>query len=258
MNNAPEKQVGAPVVVVTGAARGIGLEIATRFAAAGKHVVLVDMLDAVRDSAQALQRSGASVEAAQADITDEAAVQALVQELRSRYGRIDILVNNAGISPKHNGLKLPTEQTSLKEWKAVLDINLTGAFLLCRAVIPAMRERRWGRIINMASQAGRTGSGAAGAHYSASKAGLIGFARTLAIEVAGDNITVNCIAPGMVETALTAVQDENMKRNYITRIPMGRYGMPGDIAGTALFLASDDASFITGATIDVNGGTFTG
>ena len=140
MKKNSEKQSEVPVVIVTGAARGIGLEIATRFAAAGKHVVLVDILDAVRDSAQALQRSGASVEAAQADITDEAAVQALVQDLRGRHGRIDILVNNAGISPKHNGLKLPTEQTSLKEWQAVLDINLTGAFLLCRAVIPAMRD----------------------------------------------------------------------------------------------------------------------
>lgn len=128
---------------------------------------------------------------------------------------------------------------------------------MSRAAIPCMRAGGWGRIINMASQAGRTGSGMAGAHYSTSKAGLIGFSRTLALEVAGDGITLNCVAPGMVESELTAVQPAAVRRRYASRMPMGRYGKPAEIAAAVTFLASDEARFITGATIDVNGGTFT-
>jgi 3-oxoacyl-[acyl-carrier protein] reductase len=205
-----------------------------------------------------LKDSGWSAKAVVLDITREKAVARAIAALMKRHGRVDVLVNNAGISPKHAGLKLPAERTPLAEWQRVLDINLTGAFLMSRAVIPCMRAGGWGRIVNMASQAGRTGSGMAGAHYSASKAGLIGFSRTLALEVADEGITVNCIAPGMVESELTAVQPAAVRRLYASRMPMRRYGKPAEIAATAAFLASDEARFITGATIDVNGGTFTG
>jgi 3-oxoacyl-[acyl-carrier protein] reductase len=212
----------------------------------------------VRASADALKDSGWSAEAVVLDITREKAVARAIAALMKRHGRVDVLINNAGISPKHAGLKLPAERTPLAEWQRVLDINLTGAFLMSRAVIPCMRAGCWGRIVNMASQAGRTGSGMAGAHYSASKAGLIGFSRTLALEVAGEGITVNCIAPGMVESELTAVQPAAVRRRYASRMPMRRYAKPAEIAAAAAFLASDEARFITGATIDVNGGTFTG
>jgi 3-oxoacyl-[acyl-carrier protein] reductase len=246
------------VALVTGAARGIGFQVARRLAEAGAHVVVVDVDEGTEASAAGLAAAGLGVEAAVADVADEATVRGLVRGITERHGRLDILVNNAGISPKHGGKKALAEETSLAEWNAVLSVNLTAAFLLCRECVPIMRPRSWGRIVNMSSQAGRTRSQIAGSHYAASKAGLIGFSRTLASEVGGYGITVNCIAPGRIETPMAATAGAEVNRAYVSQIPVGRIGTPDDIAETVSFLASDGAGFITGATIDVNGGHFMG
>lgn len=244
------------VALVTGAARGIGLQVAERLGALGATVVLVDVRPEVESAAEALRARGLAAEAVMGDIADEGVVRDLVAGVAAAHGGLDILVNNAGISPKHGGRKALVEETALAEWQAVLAVNLTGAFLLCREAVPLMRRRGWGRIVNMSSQAGRTRSQIAGSHYAASKAGLIGFSRTLAAEVGAAGITVNCIAPGRIETPMAAVAGAEVNQAYVTQIPVARIGMPDDIAAAVLFLASDQAGFITGATLDVNGGHF--
>ncbi|CEJ12273.1 3-oxoacyl-[acyl-carrier-protein] reductase FabG [bacterium YEK0313] len=246
------------LALVTGAARGIGLGVAERLAGDGLKVVLVDLVDEIHGAARGLAAKGLAVEACVADIAREDAVRALVDDVLARHGRLDVLVNNAGISPKHGGRKALVQDTSLEEWQAVLAVNLTGPFLMCRAALPAMRRHGWGRIVNMSSQAGRTRSQIAGSHYAASKAGLIGFSRTLAAEVGADGITVNCIAPGRIETPMAATAGADVNRAYVSQIPVARIGHPGDIASAVSFLASDEAGFITGATLDVNGGHFMG
>lgn len=246
------------LALVTGAARGIGLGVAERLAGDGLNVVLVDLIDEVHGAARGLAAKGLAVEACVADIAREDAVRALVDDVLARHGRLDVLVNNAGISPKHGGRKALVQDTSLEEWQAVLAVNLTGPFLMCRAALPAMRRHGWGRIVNMSSQAGRTRSQIAGSHYAASKAGLIGFSRTLAAEVGADGITVNCIAPGRIETPMAATAGVDVNRAYVSQIPVARIGHPGDIASAVSFLASEEAGFITGATLDVNGGHFMG
>lgn len=246
------------LALVTGAARGIGLGVAERLAGDGLNVVLVDLIDEVHGAARGLAARGLAVEACVADIAREDAVRALVDDVLARHGRLDVLVNNAGISPKHGGRKALVQDTSLEEWQAVLAVNLTGPFLMCRAALPAMRRHGWGRIVNMSSQAGRTRSQIAGSHYAASKAGLIGFSRTLAAEVGADGITVNCIAPGRIETPMAATAGADVNRAYVSQIPVARIGHPGDIASAVSFLASEEAGFITGATLDVNGGHFMG
>jgi 3-oxoacyl-[acyl-carrier protein] reductase len=250
------EQHSGRVALVTGAARGIGLQVARRLAQEGAHVVLLDVMDEASESAGRLVREGLKAEAVVTDVSDEAAVRQVVAGIAGRHGRLDILVNNAGISPKHDGKKAPVETTALAEWNAVMAVNLTAAFLLCRESIPVMRARSWGRIVNMSSQAGRTRARIAGSHYAASKAGLIGFSRSLAGEVGAYGITVNCIAPGRIETPMAAVASDEVNRAFLSQVPMGRIGTPDDIAATVSFLASDGAGYITGATIDVNGGHF--
>ena len=243
------------VALVTGAARGIGFEIAKRLVAGGALVYLVDILVEVNDAAAKLRSDGGAAEAVVADVGKEDMINAFAAEIIGRHGAVDILVNNAGISPKKaDGQKALTEFVSLAEWDLVMRINLGSAFMLCKAVIPAMRARKWGRIINMSSRGGRAPSPITGTAYSASKAGLIGFSRTLALEVAADGITVNCIAPGRIETPMAAVAGAAFNQGLIAGIPVGRLGVPADIAAAAVFLASEETSFITGHTIDVNGG----
>jgi 3-oxoacyl-[acyl-carrier protein] reductase len=246
------------VALVTGAARGIGLGIAGRLARDGAHVVMTDVLSEVKDSAAKLAGEGLSVEAVVGDVSSQAWTRDVVAQTIARWRSLDILVNNAGISPKRNNAKVLVRDTDLAQWQSVLDINLTGAFLLCRACVPSMIERKWGRIINISSQAGRSRSDVAGAAYGASKAGLIGFSRVLASEVGSDGVTVNCIAPGRIESPMQAVAGEEATRAYVARIPVGRIGTGADIAASVAFLASEEASFITGAIIDVNGGFFMG
>ena len=244
------------VALVTGAARGIGYGIAERLARDGAHVVLTDVLDDVAGSAAKLTEAGWSAEGLVGDVSDEAWVTAVTAGVNTRLGGIDVLVNNAGISPKHDNRKIAVQDTPRAQWDQVLAVNLTGAFMLCRACVPGMRARGWGRVITISSQAARSRTDVAGAAYAASKAGLIGLSRVLASEVGADGVTVNCIAPGRIESPMQAVAGEEATRQYVSRIPVGRIGTAGDIAATVAFLASEEASFITGATIDVTGGFF--
>jgi 3-oxoacyl-[acyl-carrier protein] reductase len=245
------------VAVVTGAARGIGLAIAEKLGKEGATVILVDRSAAVLKEAETLKGAGLRASGAVVDVGSSAALREFVGQALKSHGRVDILVNNAGIAPKKsNGLKNTTEEIEESEWQQVLNVNLTSAFLLCKACIPSMRANKWGRIINMASVAGRSKSEIASAHYCASKAGLIGFSRVLANEVGRDGIRVNCIAPGRIMTPLAAVAGDEVNQGYIKLIPTGRLGTPNDIARVASFLASDDVDFVTGAVIDVNGGSY--
>lgn len=245
------------IALVTGAARGIGLAIAEVLAEGGAHVVMVDTAAEIHARRTQLRDRGLSVEAAQLDVSVAEGIEPFVRAILDSHGHLDILVNNAGIAPKRpDGLKAPVEKLDLAEWEQVLKVNLTGVFLLCRACLPSMRARKWGRIINLTSVAGRAKSDIAAAHYCASKAGVIGFSRVLANEVGVDGIRVNCIAPGRIMTPLAAVAGEAVNQGYIKQIPVGRLGTPEDIARVASFLASDDVAYVTGAVIDVNGGSF--
>ena len=243
------------VALVTGAARGIGRTISECLAREGAIVVLADKLDTVHTAAKELQVAGLRAESIVVDVTDEAAVRAAVASIKARHGRLDILVNNAGISPKHNGRKPLTPDISLDEWQMVFAVNLASAFLFAREAIPVMRANQWGRIVNLASYTGQTGGRFVGAHYSASKAGLIGLSRTLAHEVGESGITVNCVAPGRVLTEMNAwANASGANQDFLTSIPIKRLGTVDDIASAVSFLASEEASYMTGATLDVNGG----
>jgi 3-oxoacyl-[acyl-carrier protein] reductase len=246
------------IALVTGAAGGIGLGIAERLARDGATVLISDVAAHLEESAAALRSKGYAAEAVPGDVADPAWCEEVVARAHRDHGSLDILVNNAGISPKRDGKKILIRDTDLDQWNRVFAINLTGAFLLCRAATPKMQERHWGRVVNIASQAARTRADIAGAAYAASKSGMIGFSRVLASEVGQDGVTVNCIAPGRIESPMAAVAGAEANRDYVTRIPVRRIGTAADIAATVAFLASEEASFITGATIDVNGGFFMG
>lgn len=243
--------------LITGGRRGIGFSVAERLFSHGANIVLLDIdLGETEAAARQIDPSGNRVLSLVADVSDPGAVRRAVDASVARFGSIDILVNNAGISPKHDGKSAPIATMSPEEWKRVLDVNLTGTFLCSQACMEIMKARSWGRIINMSSQAGRTVSTIAGAHYAASKGGVIAFSRSLAAETGAFGITVNCIAPGRIMTPMSAEAGQAANEQYLKRIPVNRLGYPDDIAATVSFLASNEAGFITGATIDVNGGSF--
>ena len=242
-------------VLATGAARGIGASIARRMAASDYRVILTDTLPEVLEVEDKI---GPTASAEIFDLQELSGIEGWLARLIDKYGPIDIVVNNAGVSPKHGGKRANVDKIELSEWQLVLDINLTAAFMICRSLLPGMKDRQWGRIINIASQAARTGSKVAGAHYAASKAGLIGFSRTLAGEVGSDGITVNCIAPGRIQTPMAATAGSGVNDAYVQTIPVGRIGTAGDVAHAVYYLASDQAGFVTGTVMDVNGGHFMG
>lgn len=242
--------------LITGGATGIGLAIATRLVAEGAAVAIVGRDQAKLTAAvEAIHREKANASAAAfvADVADDVAVNEAVQQARSRFGPITILVNNAGVSPKHEGHKLPVGALSTEEWRRTLEVNLSGAFFAARACIPDFEAARWGRVISIASVAGRTRSDVVGAHYAAAKAGLIGFSRVLAVELAPLGVTVNCIAPGQIDTGMTTAE---ANAAYLPRIPVGRIGLPEDISAAVSYLAAAEAGFVTGAILDVTGGSF--
>ena len=247
---------GQRVAVVTGASRGIGFQIAKRLGERSMHVVLISKYEQVHDSASRLRASGASAEALVGDAADEASIRLMIGKIASAHRRCDVLVNNSGISPKHNGRKRDTIDTPSSEWNQVLWVNLRGPFLMCRECLPLMELNHWGRIVSISSLAGRTGSRHPASIYSATKAGLIGFSRVLAGQVGTLGITVNCVAAGKINTPMASEWTQAHTDAYAAHVPVGRVGEPDDIAGAVGFLASEEASFITGTTIDVNGGVF--
>jgi 3-oxoacyl-[acyl-carrier protein] reductase len=236
--------------LVTGAAQGIGLAISLGLAAHGADVALVDIdLAALEPATGSIGHRALPI---QADISRLHDVQRAVEATVERFGGLDILVNNAGICPLSN-----FDQITEDEWDRVLAINLKGAFLCCQAALPHLRRSGpRGRIVNIASVAGQMGGVTTGAHYAASKAGLFGLSKQLARSLATDGVTVNCVAPGTTETALTASWSQAAQSNVKAQIPLGRFAQPREIAEAVCFLASDRAAFITGATLDVNGGLY--
>jgi 3-oxoacyl-[acyl-carrier protein] reductase len=239
------------VSIVTGASQGIGETIARDLAGEGATVVLVDVqkdkLDAV---ARSIADGGGKADGRQVDVADAAAVERAVGEIASAHGRIDHLVNNAGIT--RDGLLMRMRE---EDWDAVIRVNLKGTFNFSKAVIRTMIGARYGRIVNVSSVVGLMGN-AGQANYAASKAGVVAFAKSLAREVAGRGVTVNCVAPGYIETAMTGVLPEEVKKAFLEIIPMKKFGLPKDVASAVKFLLSDDASYITGHVVNVNGGMY--
>jgi 3-oxoacyl-[acyl-carrier protein] reductase len=244
------------VAVITGGASGIGLAIAQRLARDGATVAIVSRdrtkHDAAITSIRIVQDS-ARVACYRADVSREPELVAALEQARKDLGPIGILINNAGISPKHDGHKAPVRSMRSDEWRVVLDTNLTAAFVAARACITDFEALRWGRIVLISSVAGRARSDLAGAHYAAAKAGLIGLSRILAAELAPLGVTVNCVAPGQIITPMT---DERANAEYLPKIPVGRLGVPDDVAAAVAYLTSDEAAFVTGAVLDITGGSF--
>jgi 2-dehydro-3-deoxy-L-rhamnonate dehydrogenase (NAD+) len=238
--------------VVTGAAQGIGRAIAARLLTAGAAVCLWDRVpEALTSTAHDLRALG-TVEAVTVDVTDPAAASAAVLATRERFGGIDILVNNAGIAgPNH-----PLWEYPLEAWRQVVEVNLLGTFYCCRAVVPVMLQGGYGRIINIASIAGKEGNPQASA-YSAAKAGVIGLTKSLSKELARHGILVNCLTPAAVETDLFQQMTPEHTQYMLSRIPMGRFGQTTEIAALVAWLASEECSFSTGGVFDISGGRAT-
>ncbi|MBA7654131.1 3-oxoacyl-[acyl-carrier-protein] reductase FabG [subsurface metagenome] len=238
------------VAIVTGSARGIGQAIALKLAEVGASVVVNDIgeaetLESVAEEIKAMQRNGLAVIA---DVSSPADVARLVETTISAYGRVDILVNNAGITRDQLLLRMSDE-----DWDSVIKVNLKSVFLCTRAVLRQMIKQRWGRIISLASIVGIVGN-AGQANYASAKAGIIGFTRSVAKEVASRGITANAIAPGFIETGMTKKLEDNQREELQKRIPVGYIGSPRDVAEAVAFLASEEARYITGQVLGVDGG----
>jgi 3-oxoacyl-[acyl-carrier protein] reductase len=238
-----EDRMAQRTAFVTGASRGIGRACAGALAAAGARVIL-----AARDTAK-LDEAASAIPGSTVVQIDLASPES-IKEAFAKAGKVDILVNNAGVTKDGLALRMKKD-----DWDAVLATNLTGAFLAIQQVLPAMLKERWGRIINISSIVGETGN-AGQANYVASKAGLIGLTKALAQEIASRNITVNAVAPGFIDTDMTAVLSDQVKENLLAHIPLKRLGKVEDIAAAVRFLASEEASYITGHVLDVNGGMY--
>jgi 3-oxoacyl-[acyl-carrier protein] reductase len=237
------------VAVVTGGGKGIGRAVSARFASEGAKVVVAGRdAAALEGFAAELSSAGATALPVTADVARAADVQALCARTLEAYGRADILVNNAGMT--RDGLLV---RMSEADWNAVLGTNLTGAFFCIRESTRPMMKQRWGRIVNVSSVIGLIGN-AGQANYAASKAGLVGLTKSVAKELASRHITVNAVAPGFIETAMTQSLDEKVREALLAQIPQGRFGSPEDVAHTVAFLCSEEASYITGQILTVDGG----
>ncbi len=248
-----EASLTGKVALVTGASQGIGRTCAIELAKLGATVALAarstEKLEAV---AAEIVAAGGTAEAFAIDVASEDSIKSAAKAVIAEFGKVDILVNNAGITKDTLALRM-----KLADFDAVLRTNLTGSFLLTQAVISSMMKSRWGRVINITSVVGEVGA-AGQANYAASKAGLIGLTKSLAREFASRAITVNAVAPGFIQTAMTDALTEDQKSAILAQIPLARYGEDKDIAAAVAFLASDAASYITGHTLDVNGGMYMG
>ena len=241
------------VAFVTGASQGIGRSIALRLAKDGATIAAAARnQEKLHELVNEITAAGGKAAAFPLDVADEEQVKTTVKAAVTQFGKIEILVNNAGITRDQLVMRMKRA-----DWDAVLQTNLTSAYFLIQQVITSMLRQKWGRIINVTSIFGQIGQ-AGQANYSASKAGLIGLTMAIAREVASRNITCNAVAPGFIETAMTAVLSDEFKQNAVKQIPLGRVGTPEDIASAVAFLASDDASYITGHVLSVNGGMFMG
>jgi len=237
------------VALVTGSSQGIGLAIARNFAARGAKVVINSRSqDKIEEVSEELKKEGYDVLGVGADIQTHEGSEKLVKNAVEKWGSLDILVNNAAINKDTLFLRMKEE-----DWRQVLDTNLNGAFFCTKAGVKVMSKNRWGRIINISSIVGLTGN-VGQANYSAAKAGLIGFTKTLAHEFGGRNITANVIAPGFIETDMTEDLPEKVKKSMLDRIPLKRFGKSEEVANLAGFLASEEAAYITGQVLVVDGG----
>ncbi|MEA2103790.1 MAG: 3-oxoacyl-[acyl-carrier-protein] reductase [Candidatus Cloacimonadota bacterium] len=244
MNNLTGK-----TAIITGSARGIGKGIAKSFVDSGANVVIVDIIpEVIEKTVSSLQNDKSKVIGYKCDITDANEVSAMVKNAVKEFGKIDILINNAGITKDNLLMRIKPA-----DWQAVIDVNLTGTFLCSQKVSRVMMKQKYGKIINISSVIGIIGNPGQ-ANYAASKGGIISFTKSIAKELALRNINVNAIAPGFIRTDMTDKLPEEVKKNYLKMIPMQKFGTPEDVAKLALFLASEQSSYITGQTISIDGG----
>ena len=247
----PEVSLKGKTALVTGAAQGIGKAIGLRLAREGAVVAACDLnLPLAEATVQEIRDSGANGKAYLLNVTDAEEVRRVVEEAAKEFGRIDILVNNAGITK--DALLLRMEEGA---WDAVLSVNLKGTFLLSKACARLMIKQRFGRIVNISSVSGQRGN-AGQSNYAASKAGIIGFTKSLSKELGPRGVTVNAVAPGFIQTAMTEDLPQGIKDSYLKQIPLGRLGTPEDIAGAVAFLCSEDGAYISGEILGVNGGMY--
>ncbi len=246
-----EKKLEGKVAVITGASKGLGRAMALALGKAGARLALVSRnAQLLQETVDAVRACNAGCELFQADVTDEAQVRKLEAEFQARYGKIQILINNAGVN-----VRKPVTEFTLAEWNFVIQTNLTGVFLMCRSLVPLMTGQSYGRILNLTSimshvaLPGRTA-------YAASKSGLLGFTRALALEVAPEGITVNGISPGPIATEmnLPVLQNPEANKQFLANLPIGRWGKPEEIGELAVYLCSEEAGFITGTDILIDGG----
>ena len=236
------------IALITGGANGIGRATATRFAREGASVVLWDVSDEGQLVSSRLETDGHTAVFRKISVADEAEVAVAVAEIVDRFGRIDILINNAGITRDRTLLKM-----SKKEWDHVIDVNLTGVFNCTKAVAPVMKEQNYGRIVSASSNVAIRGNFGQ-TNYVAAKSAIIGMTKVWALELGRYGITANCIAPGFIQTAMTDVMPEQVRTDSLAHIPLGHWGIPEDIANGYLYLASDEASFVSGICLTIDGG----
>jgi len=246
-----EKPLTGRVALITGGGQGIGLAVARKLVDRGASIAINDLDEAHADAAVSqLADSGNATLAVPGDITSKTSVQQIVDHTSRELGGLHILINNAGILYPTSVADMPED-----EWDRVIEVNLKGTFLCAQAVLNSMKSAQWGRIVNFSSSAGKSVSTVGGAHYTASKAGVLGFTRHLAKEVAGDGITVNAVCPGLIDTEMVrATIDDDRTQAYANSFPIKRLGQPSEVADLVAFLASDEAGYITGASLDINGG----
>ncbi len=236
------------IALITGGANGIGLATAQRFANEGARIILWDLSDKGYDAVEKLKQEGHEATFTKISVADEVQVQQAVEAARKHFGRIDILINNAGITKDRTLLKM-----SKQEWDDVISVNLTGVFNCTQAVAPIMKEQNYGRIVSASSNVAIRGNYGQ-TNYVATKSAIIGMTKVWALELGRFGITANCIAPGFIQTAMTDAMPEEVRKQSLAHIPIGKWGVPDDIANGYLYLASDEASFVTGICLTIDGG----